>query len=823
MQSRPSLQPLARALVLKRSLSLGLPAAFMVSALATSLTAHAQSQTFDFNIAAQPLAGAINRLAEQTNLQVLYSPDTLDNLRSAGVQGRMTLQEAVQKLFGGTPLRYTLDGNTLTVLGQDVGSAMTLDPSVVSSTLSDSPWGETQGYVARRTATGTKTDTAMLENPQAISVVTRERMDDMGVQRLDQALRYTSGVRSDSGGANNAADNIFLRGYAISFTYRDGLRLRPLGFFGMFSEEPYGMERVEVLKGPTSILYGQADPGGMVNSISKRPTDYDRGEFGISAGTGHRRQAKFDVSGALNDEKTFMYRLVGLGREADGLYDHTDDDRAYIAPSFTWRPNEQTSLTVLASYQKNKALAPTTIPWAAVNGSSPYGKVPMDRFVGEPNFDFEEVESTSLGYEFSHEFNDTWTVRQNVRWSDYDNQENYLARSFGASSTGLITGPDGVPNASINRDWQIRHAYGSHLALDNQLQARFDTGPISHTALFGVDYSWSKSIRNERWGRATPINVFDPTYGAPVDTSVNTSWVNTQQRVNQLGYYFQDQLKYDRWVLTVGGREDRARTRTEDRFTDVETTDQDWRHFTGRAGLVYLFDNGFAPYVSYSESFNPVVGTTSPQSGSKPFEPETAKQYEVGVRYQPPGTDTQVTLSLYDLYKQNAVTTDPVNNRYSVQTGEIRSKGVELEAITTVMNDLKLTGSLSYSDVEVTKSNSGNEGKRPFKVPAKLASVWADYSFPFDPLQGLSVGLGVRYTGSTYGDALNTFEVPSYTLYDAAIRYDLGKLDHSLQGAQASLNVNNLTDKYYVASCFFYQACNLGEGRSVIAELSYKW
>ncbi|MDU9405658.1 TonB-dependent siderophore receptor [Pseudomonas sp. zfem004] len=824
MQSRPTLSPLARALYLRRSLSLGLPAAVMVSALGTSLAAQAQSQTYEFSIGAQSLASALMQLADQTGLQVLYSPDTLGNLSTPGVRGRLSVDQAVRQLLGGTQLHYTLDGGTLTVLGQDSAGAMTLDASVVSSTrVNDSPWGETKGYVARRTATGTKTDTSMLENPQAISVVTRERMDDMGVQRLDEALRYTSGVRSDSGGANNAADNIYLRGYAISFTYRDGLRLRPLGFFGMFSEEPYGMERVEVLKGPTSILYGQADPGGMVNSISKRPTDYDRGEIGVSAGTGHRRQAKFDVSGALDDEKTLMYRLVGLGREADGLYDHTDDDRGYIAPSFTWRPNDQTSLTVLASYQKNKALAPTTIPWAAVNGSSPYGKVPMDRFVGEPSFDFEEVESTSLGYEFSHEFNDTWTVRQNVRWSDFDNQENYLARSFGLSSTGLITGPDGVPGASINRQWQIRHAYGSHLALDNQLQASFDTGPISHTALFGIDYSWSKSVRNERWGNATPINVFDPVYGSPVDTSVNASWVNNLQRSTQVGYYFQDQLKWDRWVLTVGGREDRARTQTEDRFTDIETADQHWRDFTGRAGLVYLFDNGFAPYVSYSESFNPVVGTTGPARGSKPFEPETAKQYEVGVRYQPPGTDTQITLSVYDLTKQNAVTTDPQDLFNSIQTGEIRSKGVELEAITTVMDDLKLTGSLSYSDVKVTKSNDGNEDKRPFKAPAKLASLWADYAIPFDPLQGLSVGMGVRYTGWTFGDSMNTFKVPSYTLYDAAVRYDLGKLDPSLRGAQAAINVNNLTDKYYVASCFFYQACNLGEGRSVIAELTYKW
>lgn len=819
MQVRSSLSPIARALMLRRTLKASVPALIMGMTLAIPQFSQAQSQEYTFNISAQPMSSALAQLTEQTGLQVLYSPDSVKGLRSQGVHGRMNVSDAVQQLFRGVPLRYSLDGNTLTLLAQNDDNALTLDPSMVSSTLtSDSPYGETQGYVARRTLTGTKTDTPMLENPQAISVVTRERMEDLGAQRLSQALSYTSGVRADSGGASNAADNIFLRGYAISFTYRDGLRLRPLGFFGMIGEEPYGMERVEVLKGPTSILYGQNEPGGMVNSISKRPTDYDRGEVGISGGSHNRRQFNFDISGALNEDKTLMYRLVGLGREADGVYDHTDDDRAYIAPSFTWRPNEQTSLTVLTAYQKNKALAPTTIPWAAVNGTSPYGKVPMDRFIGEPHFDTEEVESTSLGYEFSHEFNDTWTVRQNLRWSTFDNQENYLARV-----SGLVTGTDGVPNASVNRDYQIRHAYGDLFTVDNQLQARFDTGPIAHTALFGVDYSWSKSIRNERWGSATPINVFDPSYGAPVDTSVSKSWVNTVQRNSQVGYYFQDQLKWDRWVLTLGGRQDYARNQTENRFTDVETADQDWDAFTGRAGLVYLFDNGIAPYVSYSESFNPVAGTGAPQRGTKTFEPETGKQYEAGIRYQPPGTDTQLTLSVYDLRKQNALTADDQYIGYSIQTGEVRSKGIEFEAITTVAEDLKLTGSFSYSDVEVTKSNSGNEGKKPFKVPAKLASVWADYSFPFDPLQGLSIGAGVRYTGYTYGDSMNTFKVPSYTLYDAAIRYDLGKLDPSMRGAQASINVNNLTDKYYVASCFFSLACNMGEGRSVVAEVSYKW
>jgi len=771
-----------------------------------------------FSLPLATLDQALARLSRETGLNIAFDPADLAGKTSQPLQGRFTADQALARLLAGSGLRaVALAGGGYRLIPQTTGAALELDAtSVMARSAPDNPLGPVAGYIARRTSTATKTDTPMLENPQAISVVTRERMDDMAVQRLDEALRYTSGVRTDGGGANNAADNIFLRGYAISFTYKDGLRLRPLGFFGMFGEEPYGLERVEVLKGPTSILYGQNDPGGMVNTLSKRPTDYDRGEVGLSFGSGHRRQLTLDTSGPLSD--SLSYRFVALGREADGVYEHTDDDRTYVAPSLTWRPSDSTSLTLLAAYQKNKALAPSNIPWAAVNGSSAYGKVPMERFIGEPDFDVEEVESTSVGYEFSHAFDDTWTMRQNLRFSDYDNQENYLARV-----SGLVTGSDGVANASINRNYQIRHAYGEHLAVDNQVQARFATGPVEHTALAGVDYSWSRSVRNEKWGSASALNVFDPVYGAAVDTSRYSSWVNTRQHTTQLGYYFQDQLKYQRWVMTLGGRKDFARSRTTDRWTGSETADQDWDDFTGRAGLVYLFDNGLAPYASYSESFNPVTGSGSPERGSKPFEPERGKQYEIGLRYEPPGGDSQVTLSLYDLRKENAVTNDPLNERYSIQTGEIRSKGVELEAITTLAGDLKLTGSFSWSDVEVTRSNDGNQGKRPFKVPAKLASAWADYSFPFDPLQGLSIGVGARYTGYTWGDSLNTFKVPSYTLYDAALRYDLGKLDPALQGVRASVNVKNLTDKYYVASCFFALACNLGEGRSVVAEVSYRW
>ena len=690
---RFTLRPLALCISLAFA---GLP----VTLYSTVGQADEQPRQPTFDLPAGPLASQLNLLAAQAGIYLAGDGALTQGKRSPALQGQYSVEHALARLLEGSGLiavrkadnRYELQARP------NAGGALELDATTVSGQgQQESAWGETRGYVARRTSTATKTDTALIETPQSISVVTRERMDAIGAQKLDQALRYTAGVRADSGGEDNASDNPFLRGYAVSFTYKDGLRLRPVGFFGIFSEEIYGLERIEVLKGPSSVLYGQNDPGGMINTISKRPTDYQRGEVAIVGGSGNRQQGNVDISGPLNDDKTLLYRFVALAREADGVFDHTADDRTYIAPSLTWQPNEQTSLTVLASYQKNKALAATNIPWAAVNGDSPYGRVPMHRFMGEPGFDHESVEAKSLGYEFKHAFDETWSLTQNVRYSDFDNTEDYLARA-----SGLHDGADGSINTTIDREYQLRHAYGDLLAMDNQLQAKFTTGPVEHTALAGIDYSWSNAVRDEKWGDGPELNVFNPVYGQPVDTRVYTSWINSQQRSKQLGYYLQDQLKYDQWVMTLGGRQDKASARTKDRWTGAEQSDEHWSAFTGRAGLVYLFDNGLAPYISYAESFAPVSGISSPAHGSKAFDPETGKQYEVGIRYQPPGSDSQVTLSVYDLRKQNALTSDPDNFNDSVQTGETRSKGIELEAVAAVTEALKVTESYSYSDVTVT-------------------------------------------------------------------------------------------------------------------------
>lgn len=793
-------------------------------------------RSVQFSIPAQSLPSAIDAFSRVTGWQVGYSSQIAKSVTTRPVAGSMSPSQALQAMLAGTNIRIRLTGPRSAALvdASEVSSANGAGDGVTTlGTITvdgQGAWSPVNGIIATGGSTGTKTDTPLLETPQSISVITRDRIDKQGANRLDETLRYSAGVRSDYGGAVVAADNIFIRGQFAN-TYLDGLRNTPFSYFGIMAAEPYGLERVEVLKGPVSVLYGQNQPGGMINTITKRPTDFARGEVQTSFGTQNHKQVAVDVSGPLNAEGTILGRFVGLGRDADGNVDYTNDDRILLAPSITLKPDEGTHLTVLGSYQRNNALAVTNFPWAAVNGTSPFGTMPMNRFLGEPGFDKETQEQINLGYEFFHEFDDRWNFKQNFRYSNFENQENYLARNSGLLYSAISGG-----DTAIARNWQLRHAFGDTVGVDNQFNGKFETGPLGHDLLVGFDYAWSSSTRDEKWGTAPRIeNIFTPTYGSPIDFSTWNSWVNGKTTTNQFGLYAQDQISYENWRLTVGLRQDWVSAKVEDLWhgntglagqpkTPTALQDSDWSALTGRIGLTYLFDNGIAPYVSYSESFNPVVGA---DRFNKAFEPEKSEQYELGVKFQPEGWNGFITASVFDLRRVNVTTADPMDLTKSAQVGEVRSRGIEVEASAELTDGLSLIASYTYLKSDVVKDTPqvgyDTRGKELIRVPNHMASLWLDYQLQDGPLEGLGVGGGVRYTGSSWGDALNTFKVPSYTLVDAALTYDFGKRNPDLKGLSASLNVANLFDEQYVATCFFALACNVGEGRTVVGTLKYQW
>lgn len=419
-------------------------------------------------------------------------------------------------------------------------------------------------------------------------------------------------------------------------------------------------------------------------------------------------------------------------------------------------------------------------------------------------------------------------MRQNLRYADVTTELDIVF------FPNFVRDDNGVPTdfRTVTREAIAAPAQSGTITLDNQAQAVFNTGAVHQTVLLGADYRHRDS-RDIRAASAAPeLDVFNPVYGRPVarpdPDSFNVLDRNSRDRErDQLGLYGQDQIRYGGWILTLGGRYDWATADSleDDRPTGTQIrTRQDDEAFTYRTGLGYVFDSGFAPYFSYSESFEPEAGA---DFSGKPFEPTTGQQYEVGVKYQPLGYKAFITLSAFHLTQQNLVTPDPDPRRaalgFSVQIGEARVRGVELEGKASLTEGLDLTAAYAYLDTEITRSESpGEQGNRLPFTPDHQASAWLDYTFQGGALAGFGLGGGVRYVGSNFGEATNISEVPSYPLFDAAVHYDLGKVHQSLGGTRLAVNLSNLLDREYLTSCS-ESFCEFGDRRTIYASLRYNW
>lgn len=782
------------------ALSLALPVQAREMAIEPEQLAQAGERRIRFDIPAQPLPQAMNAFGRQAGMQVTGAAAVTAGVQAQAVSGDYTAGEALARLLAGTGISFSFSDDRTVVLEKIAAEgAMTLDPVTVEGAapaqMSESAYGPVQGYVAKRTATGTKTDTPIIEVPQSISVVTREQMEAQGVRSLEQALAYTPGVMVSTFGDDPRYDQFNLRGFTGNTTamYLDGLRQWG-AVFNYPQNDPYTLEKIGVIRGPASVLYGQVAPGGLVEAVSKRPTETPLHEVSVLGGSNDLMQGQFDFSGALDKEGKFLYRATGLARDADAEIEGTDDNRRFFAPAVTWRPNGDTSLTLLAQYQQYES---TGWPYYYASGSN-VSKI----WVGDPNYNEFSLDQFHVGYQFSHKFNDTWQVRQNFRYGRMEHDSRYI---MALNATGN----------TLSRYAGVVHQSSDTYALDNQAQADFSTGPARHTLLFGAGYDRMHYNLKEGGALAPTLDLSSPSYGISFsDPAISEQSRQTQQ---QVGVYTQDQLRIGKVALTLGGRWDHATNETKD-LVALTTTDTTDSKFTGKAGVVYLFDNGLAPYVSYSESFLPTSGT---DYYKLPFKPTTGQQKEVGIKFQPPGHNSFVTVALYDLVQQNVLTRDPVHTTSQIQTGEVQSRGFEVEAKAEIIDGLNLIGAYSYTDAEVTKSNTSNLGKVPVVTPRHTASAWVDYTLRGGALEGFGIGSGVRYVGHSYGDSANTVYNDSYFLVDAMVRYDLSAVDPDLQGIQASLNVGNLFDKE-VSTCNS-GGCNWLAGRNVIGKLTYRW
>ncbi|HHQ8956718.1 TPA: ferrichrome porin FhuA [Escherichia coli] len=729
------------------------------------------------------------------------------------------------------------------VSGMSVYAQAAVEPKEDTITVTAAPapqesaWGPAATIAARQSATGTKTDTPIQKVPQSISVVTAEEMALHQPKSVKEALSYTPGVAVGTRGASNTYDYLIIRGFAADGqsqnNYLNGLKMQG-NFYNDAVIDPYMLERAEIMRGPVSVLYGKSSPGGLLNMVSKRPTTEPLKEIQFKAGTDSLFQTGFDFSDALDDDGVYSYRLTGIARSANAQQKGAEEQRYAIAPAFTWRPDDKTNFTFLSYFQNE----PETgyYGWLPKEGTVeplPNGKrLPTDFNEGAKNNTYSRNEKM-VGYSFDHEFNDTFTVRQNLRFAQNKVSQKSVY-GYGMCSDPLYTKDDDALKASpclsipqsewnhtLTRQYVIDNEKLENFSVDTQLQSKFATGSVEHTLLTGVDFMRMRNDIDSWFGYAgsvAPSDIYnldrsDFDFGAHPDPSGPYRVLLKQK---QTGLYVQDQAQWDKVLVTLGGRYDWAEQSSFNRDYGNKS-DRDDKQFTWRGGVNYLFDNGVTPYFSYSESFEPASLT---DANGDLFAPSKGKQYEVGVKYVPEDRPIVLTGALYQLTKTNNLMADPNNPNFSIEGGEIRARGVELEAKAALSASVNVVGSYTYTDAEYT-TDTTYKGNTPAQVPKHMASLWADYTFFDGPLSGLTLGTGGRYTGSSYGDPANSFKVGSYTVVDALVRYDLARV--GMAGSNVALHVNNLFDREYVASCFNTYGCFWGAERQVVATATFRF
>lgn len=726
---------------------------------------------------------------------------------------------------------------------------LTLDVPPISDGAS-TPAGSVDGYVAKETSTGTKTATPLNEVPQSITTITRKQLEDRKPYNLESAIGYVPGVRVNGAGYDPRFDCVNIRGFDClsgDSQFRDGLR-QMASPFGIFRNEMYGLDSLTVLRGPSSMLYGASSAGGIVDMYTKRPTEVPFHEVEFLIGNHDRFQGNFDFSGPIAPGSSTLYRMTGVVRDSDTQQLGVEDDRLYLAPALTFRPDDDTKITVFGEYMDSNA-GGNMAYWNDYNGEHVRR---TDIISGDPAFNDFPQEQWRVGYEIEHRVNSGLTLRQKARYAHidskleyidiaipYDDDGNLLLRDVELDAVGLPT--NGIYPRATGMLTDTMHT----AVIDNLAEARFTTGRLRHTVLAGVDASYLSHKEDEGFETDSYDEDGFLVIGSRIPPLVNFNYgasyvpdpaliARTSQNLSAVGIYLQDQIKLDRWLLTLGGRHDWVRTETDwwfagDEETPASTASQDKsdQAWSGRIALSYLFDSGFAPYVAYATSFNPTAGTNPPEvDDAAAFDPTSSKSKEVGFKFTPPGTNISVASAIFDIEQENGLVSetferDGVQLSRLVQAGILRSRGFEIEVAASLGSGFSVLTSYSYIDMTIVEGSEGVAGNTLSSTPHHTASIWADYTFQSGSARGLGFGGGVRYIGTSFGNDENTFKNEARTLVDAAAHYDLEELGSQFKGARLQFNVNNVfdTEKDICQSDYCYRDL----GRTMIGSLRYRW
>ncbi|MGC4025524.1 MAG: TonB-dependent siderophore receptor [Mesorhizobium sp.] len=830
-------------------LKLTLVASSILGSFASGSPASAQASqtaTQSFNIPAQPLSSALTTFARQTGLKIAYPAALTAGKTSQSLRGSLTASEGLDRLLRGSGLSYEFTGagaitivNPLAAVGNASASAdgtTVLDPVVVQGSL-ENAWGPVNGIIANNSASGTRTNTPIIETPQTVNVVGGEQMQQQGVTTVGEALRYTPGVvTGTAGGQADRHDSYFVRGeggFSANAQYAsmlDGMRWR-------FTDrttvqiDPWMLERVEVVKGPSSALFGAGTPGGTVNLISKRPSFERKNQVFASGGSFGSAAAGIDLTGPINDQ--LAYRIVGLARTGGNGIDYQEGERYLIAPSLTWAPTDATSVTLSMMYQRDpKANDSGFLPaYGSVLPIPGYGKVDASFWQGDPNWNEYSRTESSVGLEVKHAFNENWKVTGKLRYGRLESTTKALDYAWMADQITMA------------RTIYLAEHHNESINGDFYTEGEFSTGALDHKVVAGVDYQRLTGGHDDGWNRFNypTIDIFNPVYG--IDPGDVETFREFKQPFRQTGVYAQDQIAYENWRFLGGLRYDQVDATTSTLVTlngsEASASISD-SALTGRIGAVYLFDNGIAPFVSYSTSFNPQPAYKYDGSMLRPY---TGEMWEGGVRYQ--SADDTLFLGATAFWgKKDGVgaqaTCDfpeasPIDRCYTDDTRS-SSNGIELEARAQLFDGLDIIAAATWQNVRWKEYAGESVDLHIVGVPDFTTSLWLNYKIPEGNVgHGWNFGGGVRYVGKTFATDNNVWgateyeyeglpsEVPSFTVFDASVGYDFGALDSKFEGMGARLSVTNLFDKHYVAACNGFGTCSYGKRREISLSMNYTW
>ena len=661
----------------------------------------------------------------------------------------------------------------------------------------DAPRTDEDSIVVTAATTWSKTDTALVELPQPIKVITSEQYLSQGAISISDTVKYAAGVLANPYGRDTRVDGFNVRGLD-ALQFRDGMR-DIFSYYASITSDPYNFSRVEILRGPASVLFGQGSIGGLVNLVSKTPDFTTRGELNLVYGSYDRKEAMGDVNVALADN--LAVRFVGRVRDADTYVDHVPDDRVMFAPSIRWQPTPDTDIVLTGLYQEDDT--GSTSQFLQIVGTFMPNNVTgeqLDRytFVGKAGWDRYDGRSLLGGGSITHRFSDNVKLSLKARYIDSDLEYNtHYADSYtNPQDPFSVYGTDG---RTIALTADASDARMNVFSTDNNVQFNFNTGAnIEHKLLVGIDYSWNKVSKRYAGGYEL-VDLYDIDYDALATYDPTGPFTSDSQK--QLGVYVQDQIRfYDRVSVVLGARRDRV----------TGSSGQKDNATTLRAGIIGEIGAGISPFFSYTESFLPVAGRIDNGDGSygDAYKPQTGTQYEAGVKWQP-APSTLVTATVFKIKERNRVLYLAAGG--TEQSGVLNTKGFEIEASHTLPGNFELLANYGYSKLKSETNTSLDY------MPRHTASLWSTKTFGLADEAQLRLGGGVVYSGKSVStSAIWSIVTPSRTTVDALAEI-------TWQDWRFALNATNLLNKKYYASCLARGDCFMGAPRNVMGTVGFRF